>query len=94
MDISHDLITLSSSSAIRIPATDGTSVNYSVSFSVQNVHENAIVYIGGNNVTDGDYGIKLLPNAIASFENVQRNAGFYAISDTDESQVAILKMSM
>lgn len=94
MDISHDLITLSSSSGTRIPATDNISVHYSVSFSVQNVHESAIVYIGGDNVTDGDYGIKLLPNAIASFENVQRNAGFYAISDTNDSQVAVLKMSM
>jgi hypothetical protein len=94
VDIAHELINLYQGDTTRIPQSNSTSVKYSMSFSVQNVHDTAIVYIGTVNVSDSNYGIKLIPNAIASFDNVPKNASFYATTDTNGSQVAVLKMSM
>ena len=71
----------------------GDQVNFGVSFTVQNIDTSANVFIGGTDVGSGNYGIKLAPGAIASFEDMPRYPGLYAISDTNSSSVAILRVS-
>jgi hypothetical protein len=71
----------------------GDQVNFGVSFTVQNIDTSANVFIGGTDVGIGEYGIKLAPGAIASFEDMPRYPGLYAITDTDGSEVAILRVS-
>ena len=94
MNVNHELISLSDGSTTLIPSPVSAEVFYSVSFSVQNVHDSAYVYIGSTDVNSGSYGIRLLPGAVVSFENLPKNAPIYAISDTNGSQISVLRMSM
>lgn len=93
MNVRHEIVTLSDGSSTAIPVNRQDAVQYSVSFTVQNVDGSANVYIGDSSVSNGSYGIKLVPGAIASFENVSKGSGFYAITDSNGSQVAILQTS-
>lgn len=93
MNVRHEIATLNDGSGVLIPVNRQDPVQYSVSFTVQNIDGSANVYIGDSSVNTNSYGIKLVPGAIASFENVARGSGFYAITDTDGSQVAILQTS-
>ena len=90
MNIQHGHVNLSSTPT-QILIDNGDEVQYSVSFSVQNIDPTALVYIGTNGVSDTTYGIRLAPGAMASFENVSRSAPFYAVS-SGESTVAVMRM--
>jgi hypothetical protein len=61
--------------------------------TIQNISEEAIVYVGGESVTAASYGFKLSPGAAISFELPPKDA-LYAISDTDASSVAIMKIGL
>jgi hypothetical protein len=61
--------------------------------TIQNVDGSAYVYLGGEGVTTSDYGYRLQPGSAISFELPGRDA-IYAISDTEDSQVAILKTNL
>lgn len=59
--------------------------------TIQNVDDTAIVYIGGSTVTASSYGFKLDPGAGFSVE-LNPNDRLYAISDTNESNAALLRV--
>lgn len=61
--------------------------------TIQNLDSEAYVYIGGEGVTSEDFGYRLAPSSAISFELPGKNA-IYAISDTNESQVAVLKTGL
>ena len=86
----HALITLSDSTATRLTPNG---IHSGMDITIQNVHESAYVYVGGEDVTTLDYGYRLMPNSAISFELPGRDA-LYAISDTDESQVAVLRTNL
>ena len=87
MAIYHDLLTLSNSTATEL--TPGAR-HSGLDVTIQNVDEAAIVYIGGSTVTTSDYGFKLDPGAGFSVE-LNPNDRLYAISDTNESNAALLR---
>jgi hypothetical protein len=58
--------------------------------TIQNLDESSYVYVGGENVNPEDFGYRLSPNSAISFELPGRDA-LYAITDTDQSYIAILK---
>ena len=91
MNIQHGHVNLNSGSATEILIDNGDEVRYSVSFTVQNIDAEADVYIGNSGVTTTTYGIHLAPGAVASFENVPRNAPFYAVS-SGNSTVAVMRI--
>jgi hypothetical protein len=68
-------------------------IHSGLDITVQNVDEAAYVYIGGEDVSTEDYGYRLAPEAAWSIELSGKDA-IYAITDTDESQVAVLKTSL
>jgi hypothetical protein len=86
----HALTTLSDSEAARI-TPNGT--HSGMDITIQNVDEAAIVYLGGEGVTASDYGFKLTAGAAWSVE-LPGNDALYAISDTNESQVAVLRLGL
>ena len=86
----HSLTTLSSSSATKL-TPNGT--HSGLDITIQNVHASAIVYLGGPGVTSDNYGYRLAPGAAWSVELPGRNA-LYAITDTNNSKVAILKTNL
>jgi hypothetical protein len=61
--------------------------------TIQNFDATAYVYIGGEGVTAENFGFRLNPGSAISFELPGRDA-LYAITDTDESQIAVLKTNL
>ena len=86
----HSLTTLSSSSATRLTPTG---LHSGMDITIQNIHASAYVYIGGEGVTTSSYGYRLSPGSAISFELPGKDA-LYAITDTNSSQVAILKTNL
>jgi hypothetical protein len=91
MNIQHGHVNLNNNDPSEILIDNGSDVRYSISFTVQNIDPEEDVYIGGTGVTTTTYGIHLAPGAVATFENVSRNAPFYAVS-SGNSTVAVMRM--
>lgn len=87
---SHALTTLSSTSATALTPIG---IHSGFDITIQNVDAAAYVYIGGESVTTANYGYRIAPGSAISFELPGRDS-LYAISDTNESQVAILKTNL
>jgi hypothetical protein len=86
----HLLTTLSNSSATLLSPV-GT--HSGIDITIQNVHATAIVYIGGIGVTSSNYGYRISPSNAWSIE-LSGNDELYAITNTNGSQVAVLKTSL
>lgn len=85
----HALVTLSNSTATEL--TPAGSVHSGLDLTVQNIDETATIYIGGAGVTASSYGFKIAPGAGFSVELNPRDQ-LFAISDTNESEVALLRV--
>ena len=90
MATTHGLVTLSNTEETRITPNG---LHSGMDITIQNIDEAAVVYIGGEGVTDSDFGYRLSPGSAISFELPGRDA-LYAITDIDESQVAVLKTNL
>jgi hypothetical protein len=86
----HSLTTLSSSSATRLTPFG---IHSGMDITIQNTDASAIVYIGGEGVTSSNYGYRISPNHAWSIELSGRDA-IYAISNTNGSNIAVLKTSL
>ena len=86
----HSLTTLSSSSATRLSPNG---VHSGLDVTIQNVHATAIVYIGGEDVTSSDYGYRIDAGTAFSIELPGKDS-LYAITNTNGSQVAVLKTNL
>ena len=86
----HSLTSLSSYSATRLTPNG---VHSGMDVTIQNVHASAYVYIGGEGVTTSSFGYRLNPGSAISFELPGKDA-LYAITDTDLSQVAVIKTNL
>ena len=84
MATSHNLYTLSNSSATRI-TPNGT--HSGIDITVQNVSDTAYVFVGAAGVTSSNYGYRIAPG------HAGKNA-LYAISDTNGSSLAVLNTSL
>jgi hypothetical protein len=87
---SHSLTPLSNSTATRLTPNG---VHSGMDITIQNIHASAYVYIGGEGVTSSSYGYRLNPGTAISFELPGKDA-MYAISDTNNSQVAVIKTNL
>lgn len=61
--------------------------------TIQNIDSNAYVFIGGENVDTNDFGYRIAPNNAISFSLLAPDA-IYAITDTDGSQIAVIKVGI
>jgi hypothetical protein len=61
--------------------------------TLQNVNDFAYVYVGGEGVTASNYGYRIAPGHAISWELPERDS-LYAIADTDESLLAVLKTGL
>jgi hypothetical protein len=87
---SHALTTLSSSAATLLTPNG---VHSGMDVTIQNIHASAYVYIGGEGVTSSSYGYRLSPGSAISFELPGTDA-LYAITNTNSSQVAVIKTNL
>lgn len=86
----HALTTLSDSVATRLTPLG---LHSGMDITIQNTDASAVVYIGGEDVSSSDYGFRLSPGSAISFELPGKDA-LYAISDTEDSKVAVLKTNL
>lgn len=101
MQFKHAMVTLSNATATLVtsngPDPDGWGQSqykpYPITnISIQNVDEDASVYVGDASVTALSYGMVLGPGAVVVLDNVNRNVPLYAISSVNGSKVAILRI--
>jgi hypothetical protein len=86
----HSVITLSSTQPTRVSSRASHSGE---DITIQNVDSEAVVYLGSSDVSTTNYGFILNPGAAWSVELPPKNE-IYAISGTDGSKVAVLKVSL
>ena len=86
----HSLTSLSNSTATRLTPNG---VHSGMDITIQNIHASAYVYIGGEGVTTSSYGYRLNPGSAISFELPGKDA-LYAITNTNGSQVAVIKTGL
>jgi hypothetical protein len=86
----HALTTLSTTSATRLTPNG---MHSGMDITIQNVDASAYVYLGGEGVTASDYGYRLAPGSAWSVELPPLDA-LYAITDTNNSKVALFKMGL
>lgn len=86
----HATISLSNTTATRLTPNG---VHSGLDITIQNVSDTAYVYLGGEGVNPEDFGYRLAPGAAWSVELPGQDA-LYAISDTDNSYLAILKTGL
>ena len=90
MPVVHDVDILSNVNAI--PLIVGGSPTLIVSLSIQNLDDNAYVYIGNSEVSSTSFGIRIDPGGLASFDGLRKDTHFYAISSVNGSQISKLAM--
>jgi hypothetical protein len=86
----HILHTLSDVTATRLTPNG---LHSGMDITIQNVDGSAFVYLGGEGVTASSYGYRINPGSAWSIELPGRDA-IYAISDTNESAIAVLKTNL
>jgi hypothetical protein len=86
----HSFLTLSSSSATRLTPLG---IHSGMDITLQNVDDTAYVFIGSSAVTASDYGYRIAPGHAISFELPGKD-DLYAITDTNESNLAVLKTNL
>ena len=86
----HALTILSDTTATRLTPNG---MHSGMDITIQNIDASAYVYLGGEGVTTSSYGYRLSPGSAWSIELPGRDA-LYAISDTDGSQIAVLKTNL
>lgn len=86
----HSLTTLSNSTAHRLTPNG---LHSGMDITIQNISDTAYVFVGGEGVTHLNYGFRLAPNQAIAFELAGQDA-LYAISDTNNSKVAIIKVGL
>lgn len=86
----HALTTLSNTTATRLTPNGQHS---GLDLTIQNVHATAMVYVGGEGVTASNYGFRIAPGNAISF-SLLANDAMYAITDTNGSKVAVIKVGI
>jgi hypothetical protein len=86
----HAHTTLSNTTATRLSPNG---LHSGMDITIQNIHESAYVYVGGEGVTASDYGYRIAPGAAFSIELPGQDA-LYAISTVNSSKVAILQTGL
>ena len=86
----HSITTLSNTAATRLTPNG---IHSGMDITIQNIDGTAYVYIGGEGATSTNYGFRISPGAAFSIELSGKDS-LYATTDTDGSQVSILKTNL
>jgi hypothetical protein len=93
MKLRHGILELHDNVATEIIVDDTDEVQYSASFIIQNIDNSAVVYLGDSTVTTSDFGYMLDPGQSFTIGDVPRYPGLYAVTDTNNSTIAVLRTS-
>jgi hypothetical protein len=86
----HQIFSLSSGEDTRITPR-GT--HSGMDITIQNINDSGYVYIGGEGVTEENFGFRLMPNHSWSIE-LPGIDSLYAIAENDGAKIAILRTNL
>ena len=90
MATTHAVVALSNLTATRLTPNG---LHSGMDITVQNLHDSAYIYLGGEGVTSSSFGYRLAPGSAWSVE-LSGQSPLYAITATNGSTIAILKTSL
>jgi hypothetical protein len=94
MSLTHNKITLNSSTATMLSDSPSEKDFYarSYSISVQNLHSSHFVFVGDNSVTTSNYGFRIAPGDTFALQEVSVSDDLYAVTDSGSTDVAVIKV--
>jgi hypothetical protein len=90
MAVTHKHVVLNDTNAVAVSAT-GNHTGRDI--TIQNISDTAYVYIGGEGVSIGDYGYRLIPHAAWSVE-LRAGEVLYAVTSENDSEVAVIELGL
>jgi|GEM_PF-2961786 len=92
MNLTHAVIELSDITQTLL-SDDGDNLYYNVDLTIQNIDQDANVYIGVDGVSPSSFGVLLYPGSTTAFGKLSEDDKIYALSDVNGSKVAIFRSS-
>ena len=90
MSTLHNLYTVGTTEAVLVSQTDR---NSNRDITIQNANASGYVYVGGEGVTNSDYGYRLLPDHAISFE-LEGQDKLYVIASASNMKVAVISINL
>jgi hypothetical protein len=90
MAVTHNHVVLNDTNAVAVSVT-GNHAGRDI--TIQNISDTAYVYLGGEGVSIGDYGYRLMPNAAWSVELLAGEV-IYAVTSENDSEVAVIQLGL
>lgn len=90
--LTHDLIALDTTTP-TILTVEGRETGTSMTVSIQNTSSTAAVFIGDSTVSSSNYGLRLLPGAQVSIDDLSMAVEVYAVSSAPATSVAVIRVT-
>lgn len=90
MAVTHNHVVLNDTTAVAVSST-GNHAGRDI--TIQNISDTAYVYIGGEGVSIGNYGYRLIPHAAWSVE-LRAGEAIYAVTSENGSEVAVMELGL
>jgi hypothetical protein len=96
MALTHALVTLNKNTPtiVSIPASQEEPYSKGVTVSIQNLSSDRFVFVGASNVSTGSYGYRIQPGDTFTIQELGPFDDLYAVSDADNVQVGIIRISL
>lgn len=88
--VTTSLFTLSDSTPTRISPNG---IHSGVDITIQNVNASGYIYIGTADVSEEDYGYRILPNHAISVE-LSGQSSLYAVASVNAMKAAVLRTNL
>lgn len=92
MTLNHQNYTLSNVTPTLITIDSGYVALPAMDMSIQNLSSTAFVYIGNSTVSTTNFGFRLEPGGVLCIDEVMWKDEIYALSDTDASSLAVIRL--
>lgn len=92
MALNHQNYTLSNTASTIITIDSGDTALPAMDMSIQNLSSTAFVYIGNSAVSSTNFGFRIDPGAVLSIDRVMWKDEIYAIADTNNSAIAVIRL--
>lgn len=92
MTLNHQNYTLSNVTPTLITIDSGYVALPAMDMSIQNLSSTAFVYIGNSTVSTTTFGFRLEPGGVLCIDEVMWKDEIYALSDTDASSLAVIRL--
>ena len=90
MSTIHNLYTVGTTDAVLVSSTDASS---SRDITIQNANLSGYIYVGGEGLSNSNYGYRLLPDHAISFE-LEGQDELYVLASGSNMKVAVISINL